>query len=463
MIDRVISWRAASKDRGLVDLRCGSIRPVVEETVARFLRMVPPDEVQIRCTFESTGAVRHDPGSLEQALLNLLVNAAKYSAAPKRICLQVRDEGPWVIISVEDSGIGIPAGEVRRIFEPFYRVKAAAAKTSGAGLGLAIVHHAAKAHGGHITLDTKEGVGSRFSIFLPVCAAAEGEEDEAREAGSPTTPAGPRETVLVVEDDRSLREALAMNFELRGYRVLAAADGEAGVRLAFDERPDLIVLDLMLPGLDGFEILRPAAREGDRRPGPDPFGPGAGLGQGERLPARRGRLRHETLPAPGVDRPGGGDAAPQSPSARRARHDHLRGGRPRSRRAHGAAGGPGRARSSPRSSTCSTCWPATPGIPSAARPSSTGSGAGASTAPPAPSTTTSSRCARSSRPTRRGPATSRPCARSATGSISDWRVVRGTADAARMPTNHRTSAASSVAVGIGPSLRIATRENSSSS
>ncbi len=171
MIDRVISWRAASKDRGLVDLQCDSIHAVVEETVARFLRMVPPDEVRLSCSFESRSAVRHDPRALEQALLNLLVNADKYAAAPKRISLQVRDEGPWVVISVEDNGIGIPAGEVRRIFEPFYRVKGSAAVTSGAGLGLAIVHHAAKAHGGHITVDTKEGVGSRFSIFLPVCAA----------------------------------------------------------------------------------------------------------------------------------------------------------------------------------------------------------------------------------------------------------------------------------------------------
>lgn len=70
-----------------------------------------------------------------------------------------------------------------------------------------------------------------------------------------TPPEGRGETILVVEDDRSLREGLAMNFELRGYRVLAAADGEAGVQLAFDERPDLIVLDLMLPGFDGLEIL----------------------------------------------------------------------------------------------------------------------------------------------------------------------------------------------------------------
>jgi len=173
MIDRVISWRAASKDRGLVDLRCSSIRAVTDETVARFLRMVPPDEVRMRYSFESTRAVRHDPQALEQAFLNLLVNAAKYSVAPKRIALQVRDEGPWVVATVEDNGIGIPAGEVRRIFEPFYRVNDAASRTSGAGLGLAIVHHAVKAHGGKITVDTKEGVGSRFKIFLPACATAE--------------------------------------------------------------------------------------------------------------------------------------------------------------------------------------------------------------------------------------------------------------------------------------------------
>jgi len=174
MIDRVLSWRAAAKDRGLVDLQRGSIRTVADEAVARFMRMVPPDEIEMRCTFASAAAVRHDPRALEQALLNLLVNAWKYSAAPKRIDLEVRDEGQWVVVSIEDNGIGIPAGEVRLIFEPFYRVSRNTAKTSGAGLGLAIVHHVVKAHGGHITVDTKEGVGSRFSIFLPVCAVGEG-------------------------------------------------------------------------------------------------------------------------------------------------------------------------------------------------------------------------------------------------------------------------------------------------
>ncbi len=171
MIDRVLSWRTAAKDRGLADLQCGSIRAAVDEAAARFLRMVPPDEVQMSYSFESANTVRHDARVLEQAILNLLVNAAKYSAPPRKITLAVRDQGTWVVVSVEDNGIGIPAGEVRRIFEPFYRVNRPAAKISGAGLGLAIVHHAVKAHGGKITVDTREGAGSRFSIFLPACAA----------------------------------------------------------------------------------------------------------------------------------------------------------------------------------------------------------------------------------------------------------------------------------------------------
>jgi signal transduction histidine kinase len=174
MIDRVLSWRAVARDRDAARRVSGPIRPVVDETVARFLRMVPPDEVQLRCSLESSGSVRHDPDSLAQALLNLLVNAYKYSRPPRRIAVSTRDEGPWVVLGVEDNGIGIPEPEVPRIFEPFYRVESASSRTAGAGLGLAIVHHAVRAHGGTITVNSKEGVGSRFSIRLPIAAKPEG-------------------------------------------------------------------------------------------------------------------------------------------------------------------------------------------------------------------------------------------------------------------------------------------------
>jgi len=124
MVDRVLSWRAAARDRGSFRMVTGSIRPVVDEAVARFLRMVPQDEVQLRCECASAAPVRHDPEALQQAVLNLLVNAYKYSPVPRRILLEARDEGSRVAIVVSDRGIGIPEEEIRRIFEPFYRVEA---------------------------------------------------------------------------------------------------------------------------------------------------------------------------------------------------------------------------------------------------------------------------------------------------------------------------------------------------
>ena len=123
-----------------------------------------------------------------------------------------------------------------------------------------------------------------------------------------------------------------MNFQLRGYRVLTAADGEEGMRLAFDERPDLIVLDLMLPGLDGFEILGQLREQEVDVPVLILSARGQVDGQGGRLPARRRRLRHQALPAPRADRPGGGHAAPPAPQRAAPGADRLRRGRDRSAR-----------------------------------------------------------------------------------------------------------------------------------
>ena len=169
MIDRVLSWRAATRDRDSPHWTTGPLRPVLEETVARFRRMVPSDEGRVTLVCESAAAVRHDPGTLSQAILNLLVNAWKYSSPPRQIAVTTRDEPAWAVICVEDNGIGIAAAEIRRIFEPFYRILGAG--SAGAGLGLAIVHRAVVAHGGTITVDSREGTGSRFTIRLPLAPA----------------------------------------------------------------------------------------------------------------------------------------------------------------------------------------------------------------------------------------------------------------------------------------------------
>ncbi len=175
MVDRVLSWRAAARDRPAPGAACAPLRPAVEEAAARFLRMVPEDEVVLSSDWASDTPARHDPDAIEQAVLNLLVNAYKFTAAPqRRIVLGLRDRGAWVAVSVEDNGIGIPSAEVRRIFEPFHRVSNPSRRTAGAGLGLAIVHHVVRSFGGRIAVDTREGEGSRFTILLPRCSPSEG-------------------------------------------------------------------------------------------------------------------------------------------------------------------------------------------------------------------------------------------------------------------------------------------------
>jgi signal transduction histidine kinase len=124
-----------------------------------------------------------DPEAISQALINLLNNAIKYSTDTKAIAVSVRREGDRVLLSVEDSGIGIPRSEHRRIFEKFYRVETSLVHTTkGSGLGLALVQHITEAHGGRVELKSAPGEGSTFTLSLPVPgeAAAPGEPGPAR-------------------------------------------------------------------------------------------------------------------------------------------------------------------------------------------------------------------------------------------------------------------------------------------
>ena len=143
--------------------------------------MVPPDEVELSLLVREPSAVRHDPRALVQAILNLLVNAYKYTRPPSGSPSRSGTRRPWVRISVEDNGIGIPARELERIFEPFYRV-GSAARAAGAGLGLAIVRHLVKAHGGR-SRSRAGGRGSRFTICLP--ASRRRRRDGERASASP--------------------------------------------------------------------------------------------------------------------------------------------------------------------------------------------------------------------------------------------------------------------------------------
>jgi two-component system, OmpR family, phosphate regulon sensor histidine kinase PhoR len=174
MIDRVLEWRTASRDRDALEMRRAPLEEAVRGAVARFERMVPPGEVALAVAVDSATPVDHDDDGISSLTLNLLINAYKYTGQAKEIRVALEDVDGGVELSVADNGIGIPKGEAERIFEPFYRVDSRLrGKSSGAGLGLAIVRHQARAHRGEVFVESEEGVGTVFTVRLPASAGEE--------------------------------------------------------------------------------------------------------------------------------------------------------------------------------------------------------------------------------------------------------------------------------------------------
>jgi two-component system phosphate regulon sensor histidine kinase PhoR len=167
MIDRVLTWRAAAKDRAALELVDEPVSEAVESAVSRFQRMFVPSEVDLEVSLECETPVPHDRGAIESIVLNLLINAYKYTGQEKRIQVSVADVDGKVEIAVADNGIGIPGREHGKIFDPFYRVdQGLQGQASGAGLGLAVVRHLVLAHRGEILVESEEGQGSRFVVLL---------------------------------------------------------------------------------------------------------------------------------------------------------------------------------------------------------------------------------------------------------------------------------------------------------
>jgi CheY-like chemotaxis protein len=204
--------------------------------------VMPPDPVY----------VNGDATRLTQILQNLLVNAAKYTPDEGRIELKVEVVEGFVDTSVTDSGRGIDAQELDRIFELFMQGDTSAAPNeSGLGIGLTLARSLAQLHGG--TLEARSpgpGQGSTFVFRLPWAEAADAAGDG--EAGSGSHPL----RVMVVDDNRDSADSASSIVRLLGYRVESAYDGASALELARKLRPHTVLLDLAMPELDGFETLR---------------------------------------------------------------------------------------------------------------------------------------------------------------------------------------------------------------
>jgi signal transduction histidine kinase/AraC-like DNA-binding protein/ActR/RegA family two-component response regulator len=223
-------------------------------------------------------SVGFDAEQLEKVLLNLLSNAIKFTAPGGEVQVSLAAEADAVEITVRDTGIGIAAGELPRVFERFFQADASATRRyEGTGIGLALARELVELHGGTIRAESEPGVGSAFTVRLgldagavrpltgahrPIEAAPLGltfhvsdAELAAVDEGAPIEDAPDRTTVLVVDDNADVR-AYVRSVLSASYRVLEAGDGRAGLELAAIALPDLVVADVMMPELDGLALGR---------------------------------------------------------------------------------------------------------------------------------------------------------------------------------------------------------------
>ena len=186
---------------------------------------------------------------VSQILTNLLDNAIKYTPEDGVVSVDIgMHDADFALTSVTDTGPGIPKDAVPKLFDPFFRVSQhERSHTNGLGLGLAIVKELVELHGGAISVESAEGVGTRFQFTLPIA----GREDQKKSL----VPAS-RVRLLVVDDDPDIRDVLRDRLESDGYAIRTAKDGREAITTLFQEPVDGVILDIGIPELDGLEVLR---------------------------------------------------------------------------------------------------------------------------------------------------------------------------------------------------------------
>jgi len=239
--------------RSLVDDVISTVSPLVERNA---------NTLVVRCD-ESAGGMQADVTKVRQGLFNLLSNSCKFTNEGQ-ITLTVtrrRADGiDFVDFAVSDTGIGMTPEQLGRLFQAFSQADASTTrKYGGTGLGLAITRRFCQLMGGDVTVHSEVGKGTTFTMHVPAVVRTKAEEEAPEEMASgesaelPATD-GPR--VLVIDDDPTVHDLLHRFLRKEGFHVVSASGGEEGLRLAREVPPEAIVLDIQMPGMDGWSVLR---------------------------------------------------------------------------------------------------------------------------------------------------------------------------------------------------------------
>jgi PAS domain S-box-containing protein len=239
--------------------------------IEKMLRRLIGEDIELAVVpGTAASSVRVDVGQLEQVIVNLAVNARDAMPEGGMLSLETSNveltadgvDGPtsvpaggYVMLTVSDTGVGIPAEAKPRLFEPFFTTKGPG---KGTGLGLSVCYGIVKQSGGAIVVESEPGVGTVFKIYLPRVAEAPAPVL----ARSICPRGGGAETLLLVEDDPRIREAVSRTLEPRGYRLLVARDGADGIELAriHEGRIDLVLSDVVMPGSSGPDVVEHVRR-----------------------------------------------------------------------------------------------------------------------------------------------------------------------------------------------------------
>lgn len=247
----------------------------VVEGIKSMLRRLLPEDIDFKTTVSGEVlTVLADKGQIEQVLMNLVTNAKDAMPQGGTISLDVAamiinetflhahgfgEPGSYAVITVSDTGHGMSRETVEKIFEPFFTTKETG---KGTGLGMAIIYGIVKQHNGYITVESEPEKGTKFSLYLPLIVKVEQQEQIVAE---PETPPQGTETILLVEDDETVRELHRMMLEEAGYKVITAVNGKDALE-EFSTRlsdVDLLVTDVIMPKMDGkrlfeeIKVIRP--------------------------------------------------------------------------------------------------------------------------------------------------------------------------------------------------------------
>lgn len=259
--------------RTVLEKRLVDLRPLLHNLVQLWQRTLPA-HIQISVETGQDNVIIHaDPTRIQQVLMNLVVNARDAMSQNGRLHLAIerldnQHQLPgldpqikqWIKLTVQDNGLGIPQYAIPRLFEPFFTTKEPG---KGTGLGLAQVYGIVKQHDGHITVESKEGIGATFNLYFPALDRPEHAPAGLKTVGLHT---GHNETILLIEDDEDVRQALASSLISLNYRVIIAHDGREGLEICrqYPQEIDLILCDIVMPHINGhhlFNLLPEAVQE----------------------------------------------------------------------------------------------------------------------------------------------------------------------------------------------------------